>query len=196
LSWLARRITENDQAKRVAISGFLFAGLTIMVTQAIPTDFFPVTALHGKALLTALRDGTSSSASALGLRQDWMMFAPNPTRENTYIDAEITYRSGRKHIWTFPQMQELGYVERYAKERYRKFANERLWVKENSMIWPDAARFIARLNRDPSDPPKIVKLAHYRCVIPWAPPPGEDPPAEHWERDVFFTYTVNPGDLL
>ena len=124
------------------------------------------------------------------------MFAPNPMRENTYIDAEITYQDGRKHIWTFPQMQELGYGERYAKERYRKFANERLWVKENSMIWPDAARFIARLNRNPSDPPRIVKLAHYRCVIPWAPPEGEEPAPERWEREVFFTYTVKPGDLL
>lgn len=195
MGWLAR-ISENDPAKRAAISGLLLAQLAIMATQAIPVDFYPVTALHGKALLSALRDGLSPYATALGLRQDWMMFAPNPMRENTYIDAEIVYRSGRKHIWTFPQMQELGLAERYAKERYRKFSNERLWVKENSILWPDAGRFIARLNRDPSDPPQIVKLARYRCVIPWAPPPGEEPPPERWEREVFFTYSVSPGDLL
>jgi len=181
--------------KRAIISSFLLCGLGIMASQAIPVDFYPVTAVHGKAVLTSLRDGLSRYATALGLRQDWMMFAPNPMRENTFIDAEITYRSGRKHIWTFPQMQELGYAERYAKERYRKFANERLWVKENAAIWPDAARFIARLNQDPADPPQIVKLAHYRSIIPWAPPPGEQPPPERWEREVFFTYTVNPGDL-
>jgi len=195
VGWLAR-ISESDQAKRVAISGLLLAQLTITASQAVPVDFYPVAALHGKRLLTRLRDGLSPYASALGLRQDWMMFAPNPMRENTFIDAEITYRSGRKRIWTFPQMQELGYAERYAKERYRKFANERLWVKEASFLWPDAARFVARLNREPSDPPRIVKLAHYRCIIPWAPPPGEEPPPERWEREVFFTYTVNPGDLL
>jgi hypothetical protein len=113
--------------------------------------------LHGKKLLTTLRDRLSGYATVLGLRQDWMMFAPNPMRENTFIDAEITYRSGRKSIWTFPQMPELGYAERYAKERYRKFANERLWVKEASFLWPDAARYIARLNREPSDPVRSGK---------------------------------------
>jgi hypothetical protein len=195
VAWLAK-ISESDQVKRAAISGLLLVQLTIMASQAVPVDFYPVAALHGQRLLTRLRDGLSPYATALGLRQDWMMFAPNPTRENTFIDAEITYRSGRKRIWTFPQMQELGYAERYAKERYRKFANERLWVKEASFLWPDAARYIARLNREPSDPPRIVKLAHYRCIIPWAPPPGEEPPPERWEREVFFTYTVNPGDLL
>ena len=190
------KIIESDRVKRAAISSLLLAQLTIMASQAVPVDFYPVTALHGKWLLTKLRDGLSPYATVLGLRQDWMMFAPNPMRENTFIDAEITYRSGRKSIWTFPQMPELGYAERYAKERYRKFANERLWVKEASFLWPDAARYIARLNREPSDPPKIVKLAHYRCIIPWAPPPGEEPPPDRWEREVFFTYTVNPGDLL
>ncbi len=195
MTWRAK-ISEGDRSQRAVITVLLLAQLTIMASQAIPIDFYPVTALHGKRALSAVKDGLSRYATALGLRQDWMMFAPNPMRENTFIDAEIICRSGRKHIWTFPQMQELGYAERYAKERYRKFANERLWVKENAAIWPDAARFIARLNRDPSDPPQTVKLAHYRSVIPWAPPPGEQPPPERWERDVFFTYTVKPGDLL
>lgn len=195
MGWIAK-IIESDRVKRAAISSLLLAQLTIMASQAVPVDFYPVTALHGKTLLTKFRDGLSRYATVLGLRQDWMMFAPNPMRENTFIDAEITYRSGRKSIWTFPQMQELGYVERYAKERYRKFANERLWVKDASPLWPDAARYIARLNREPSDPPQIVKLAHYRCIIPWAPPPGEEPPPDRWEREVFFTYTVKPGDLL
>ena len=151
MGWLAK-IIESDRVKRAAISGLLLAQLTIMASQAVPVDFYPVTALHGKTLLTKLRDGLSRYATVLGLRQDWMMFAPNPMRENTFIDAEITYRSGRKSIWTFPQMQELGYAERYAKERYRKFANERLWVKDASSLWPDAARYIARLNREPFGP--------------------------------------------
>lgn len=192
--WL-ERISGNDRLKRVSISGLLLAALAIMGVQAIPVDFFPVAALHATALWTKLRDRSAWYATALGLRQDWQMFAPNPMRANTYIDAEITYRSGRTHIWTFPQMQELGYVERYAKERYRKFANERLWLKENSAIWPDAARYIARINSNGSDLPRTVALIHYMCVIPSAPPPGESAPNEQWQRNVFFTYTVQPGDL-
>jgi hypothetical protein len=187
----------SDRAERLAISAILLIQLTIMVSQAIPDDFFLVTGANGKALFTAVRQKLSPVATALGLRQDWMMFAPNPTHLNTYIDAEITYRDGRKHVWTFPQMQELGYAERYVKERYRKFANDRLWVKDNSALWPDAARFIARLTAaDPSNPPLAVKLIHYWSEIPPPPEDGEEPRLERWKRDVFFTYTVNPGDLL
>jgi hypothetical protein len=81
------------------------------------------------------------------------------------------------------------------KERYRKFAEERLWVKENSALWPDAARYIARLNADALNPPQSVNLVAYRFIIPPLPPPGEAPPPERMEREVFFVYTVKPGDL-
>ena len=189
------RIAENDRVKRAAISTLLLFHLVVIVSGSIPSQFFLAVALNGQGLLTALREKLAVYASAIGLRQDWSMFAPNPLRQNTYIDAEITYRDGRKHIWTFPQMQELGYAERYAKQRYRKFANENLWVKERSALWPDAARYIARLNGDASNPPRIVKLVHYWCVIPSPPPPGEAPQSETWQRDVFFSYDVKPGDL-
>jgi hypothetical protein len=190
------KISENPQAERIAISAVLLVMLTIMVSQATPDDFFLVTGVKGKALFTATKRGLSPVATALGLRQDWTMFAPNPTRLNTYIDAEITYRDGKKHTWTFPQMEELGYAERYAKERYRKFANERVWVRDNSVLWPDAARFIARLNaHDPSNPPVIVRLVHYWSEILPPPEAGEEPRPERWSRDVFFTYTVDPGEL-
>jgi hypothetical protein len=193
--WLMKN-SEYPRAERLAISGILLVLLTIMVSQAIPDDFFLITGANGKALFKAVRQKLSPVATALGLRQDWTMFAPNPTRLNTYIDAEITYLDGQKHIWTFPQMQEMGYAERYAKERYRKFANENVWVKQSSAIWPDAARFIARLNADRSNPPLTVKLIHYWSEVLPAPEAGEAPQPEHWSRDVFFTYTVNPGDLL
>jgi hypothetical protein len=189
------RLTGDDRVKRRLISAFLLLLLAVMVPGALPADFFLVTALHVKSFVTAFNAGLAPYAATAGLQVGWSMFAPNPTRQNTYLDAEITYPGGRKHIWTFPQMQELGYAERYAKERYRKFANERLWVKENSALWPDAARYIARLNADSSNLPQTVKLVHYWSVIPSEPSPGELLPPERWQREMFFVYTVRPGDL-
>jgi hypothetical protein len=192
--WIS--LTGGDQPKRAAISALLLFHLLVIVSGAIPTDFFLVKVLHAKGLLTALTKTLAPYASTTGLQVGWSMFAPNPSRDNTYIDAEITYRDGRKRIWSFPQMQELGYVERYMQERYRKFAAERLWVHKNAALCPDAARYIARLNADRSNPPATVKLVHYRYVIPWPPPPpGDTPPPERLERDVFFAYTVQAGDL-
>ena len=189
------RLTDDDQVKRRALSAFLLVQLALMAVQSIPPKFFLVTALGGESLITKVAAKVTPYAVGIGLFQAWAMFAPNPLRENTYIDAEITYRDGRKHIWSFPQMQELGYGERYAKERYRKFSNERLYKKENAALWPDSARYIARLNTNPSNPPQIVKLAHYRCIIPAPPEPGETAAPERWEREVFFVYNVKPEDL-
>ena len=186
----------DDRVRRAAITAFLIVQLTFMAIQSIPPKFFLVTAFSGENLMTSVKDKVTAYASHVGLFQTWAMFAPNPGRQNTYIDAEIIYRNGKKHLWTFPQMQELGYAERYAKERYRKFANERLWLKERSELWPDAARYIARLNADASNPPQIVRLAHYWSEIPPPPLPDETPRPERWNRNIFFTYTVKPGDLL
>ena len=194
VAWLSRPI-ESEQARRRVMSAFLLLLIAFMAIQCIPPKFFLVSAVGGESLVSRLSSKVTPYAVAIGLFQAWSMFAPNPKRENTYVDAEITYRDGRKHLWVFPQMHELGYFERYAKERYRKFSNERLVVKENAALWPDAARYIARLNADASNPPQIVKLSNYRCVIPTPPEPGEPPIPERWERDVFFTYNVKPDDL-
>ena len=189
------RLKGDDRANRRLITAFLLLHLAVIVPAAIPAGFFPVKALHLKGLLTAVTSVLAPYGAIAGLQVGWSMFAPDPTRHNAYIDAEITYRNGRKHLWTFPQMQELGYAERYAKERYRKFTNERLWVRENAALWPDAARYVARLNADASNPPRTVKLVHNWFEIPAAPEPGELPPPELWQRDVFFVYAVQAGDL-
>jgi hypothetical protein len=189
------RLNEDDRVKRALISAFITFHLVVIVSGAVPADFVLVRALHAQGFLIALTEKLAPYAKAAGLQVGWSMFAPNPSRDNTYVDAEITYRNGRQHVWSFPQMQELGYYQRYVQERYRKFATERLCVKENSALWPDAARYIARLNADASNEPQTVKLVHYRSLIPPLAASGEAPPPERWERDVFFIYTVKPGDL-
>jgi hypothetical protein len=126
-----------------------------------------------------------------GLYQGWDMFAPKPMSLNTYLQAEITYRSGRTRLWRFPRPQDAGYVQRMFLERQRKWASERLRVDENAALWPDAARYVARLNGDPNDPPASVTLIRYWSEI--APPKSGKP--EPWQHDSFFTYAVTPADL-
>src|SRR5579871_6301629 len=110
----------DDHVRRKAISAFLVVQLAFIMAQAIPPQFFLVRALGGEKLMSCIKESMTPFASHVGLLETWAMFAPDPGRQNAYLDAEITFRDGRKHVWTFPQMQELGYAERYAKERYRK----------------------------------------------------------------------------
>ena len=87
-----------------------------------------------------------------GLFQAWDMFAPNPMKLNSYVEAEVSFRDGSRRIWSFPRMNEIGYVDRYFKERYRKFANEYLRMDVHSALWPDAARYIAPRQSQPVEP--------------------------------------------
>jgi hypothetical protein len=132
---------------------------------------------------------------ASGLFQNWDMFAPDPLRLNLRVDAEITFRDGQTRTWEFPRMDALGFVDRYFKERYRKYATEYLRADNgNEALRPDAARYIARLNNQPSNPPVTVTLYRSWSQIQPARPDGSyqfDP----WTRVSFFKYTVTPGDL-
>ncbi len=61
-------------------------------------------------------------------------------------------------------------------------------------MWPDAARYIARVNRKSANPPVSVSLFYPRSQInpPEAGALNETTP---WSHFTFFTYAVKPGDL-
>lgn len=179
--------TNNFTVKRLAINAFLLFHLAVIVSWSIPSQAL---------VFRIVRHSVSPYAWRAGLFQSWDMFAPNPTHTNAFVTAEITCSKGQVRVWSFPQMQDLGYSERYFKERYRKFSNDRLILKTNAILLPDAARYIARLNADPFNQPRIVKLIRYVSVISPPPAEGQAPQLDRWQRDVFFTYSVKAGDLL
>ncbi len=137
-----------------------------------------------------------------GLWQDWDMFSPEPLSVNSHLEAEIFYRDGTMRRWEFPRMEHYGIWERYGKERYRKWAHDRVRLDSYSIIWPDTALFIARLNdRDPSNPPVNVKLHRFWENIP-SPVPArsiasvrETYDKPHLQSRLFYEYSV-PVALL
>lgn len=126
-----------------------------------------------------------------GLTQGWALFAPDPMYVNTYVDARVTYRDGRTKSWKFPMPQDFGYYRRYFMERDRKWSSDNLLLDSNAFLWPDAARYIARLNDDPGDPPVMVELTrHWSYIVP-----PNSSQAATWSQYTFFKYSVLPGDL-
>jgi len=125
-----------------------------------------------------------------GLTQGWALFAPEPAAMNAYIVAQITYRDGQKKFWKFPMPQDYGYYRRYFMARRLRWSMDNL-QQENAALWPDAARYVARVNNDPNNPPVSVALIRHWSFIP--PPMSGQP--ETWSQSVFFTYTVSPLDL-
>ncbi|HXS96060.1 MAG TPA: hypothetical protein VN736_15750 [Candidatus Limnocylindrales bacterium] len=170
---------------RIVISAFIAFNLFAITCWCVPLD---------TPLVVACRNMVRPYMLYFGLFQKWDMFAPDPTKLNSYIDAVVTYRDGQTSKWGFPRMEELGIVDKYFEERYRKYMNDNLRLDTNSGLWPDAARYIARANNRAGDPPVLVTLVRHWSIVP---PPGPDgePGYVPWSQFEFFHYTVAPGDL-
>jgi hypothetical protein len=180
------RVSDLSRNVRIGLSAFVAFHLFCIVFWCIPID---------SPLIVRFRESVKPYVLWTGLFQKWDMFAPDPSKLNNYVGAILTYRDGRTAEWDFPRMENLGYVDRYFKERYRKYANDNLRIDARSALWPDAARYVARLNAaDPANPPVEVALVRHWSEVP---PPGAhgEPPPSPWNQYVFFRYPVQPGDL-
>jgi len=170
---------------RFAITAFLLWNLFAIVSWCVPLE---------SPLIARCRSIARPYLVYTGLFQKWDMFAPDPSKVNQFVAARIVYRDGASAVWKFPQMEDLGYRDRYVMERYRKYANDCLFLDANAGIWLDAARWVSRKNARPGNPPVSVALVRYWSVVPPPGPNGETAESP-WNQYVFFRYNVEAGDL-
>ena len=102
-----------------------------------------------------------------GLWQGWSVFE-HPRTYNEYATALITYQDGSQKIWEFPRMEKMGLIEKMFKEGYRRWANDCICDVNDSYLWPDATRYIARINRRTGNNPVSVSLIRHWT---WIDPP-------------------------
>lgn len=142
-----------------AISVFILFHLIAIICWTVPTD---------SPFVVEVRDLAGPYMQWISLTQSWDTFAPDPKAVNAYIKAVVITRKHHIKVWTFPRMEQLSIIERYRKERYRKFA-ENLVGEKNAILWPDISRYVARLYRNSADPPDKVMLIQFLAEIrPWA----------------------------
>jgi hypothetical protein len=178
------RVQIKPAVKQTAISAFLLFHIAAITSWCLPGD---------SALLVKCRDVFRPYMLLSGLFQGWDMFAPTPKNINGYVEAAIVLNDGQVRAFRFPRMEQLGFGERYYRERYRKFV-ENLREDKNSALWPDAARYIARRNASPANPPKFVILIRYWSDI--VPRDSKTAPRrEDLRAHIFFEYSVKPEDL-
>jgi hypothetical protein len=129
-----------------------------------------------------------------GTWQSWEMFCPTPGHMNSFLDATVRLADGTTRAWTFPRMRSYNLLERYQKERYRKWV-ENIRMDANEIAWADAARFVARRFVGEASRPVRVSLHRHWAMVP--PPEqglGRPLPTEY-DSHTFFHYTVSPEDL-
>jgi hypothetical protein len=134
-----------------------------------------------------------------GLWQSWDMFAPNPVNINAHLEAKITFQDGTQSTWKFPRMDQMGYFERYLKERYRKWSSDRVRLDSYSATWKNTAQYIARIYDGSSGPPKKIQLIRYWAEIPPPQPNSIVQPhpkvPPHNNSYTFFTYFPSKEDF-
>jgi hypothetical protein len=171
--------------KRIAISAFVLFHLV-----AISAWCLPVNSLLNDRFKQTIRPYILWT----GLFAAWDMFAPDPVKLNSYVDAEVTFRDGSTRQNLIPRMDRIGFVDRYFRERYRKFATEYVRMDSYSVMWPDVARYFARMQSTPANPVTEVRLTRSWSEINPPGPAGLYQPSP-WSHFTFFTYQPKPEDL-
>jgi hypothetical protein len=179
----ARQTGRPRRLRRAAINAFLIFHLIAIVGWSIPL---------ANPLAEASKSFVRPYMIWSGLFQSWDMFSPAPKAVNSYLEAIVLYRDGNTRIWKFPRMEQLGLMDRYLRERYRKFA-ENLQEDKNASLWPDAARFIATRNNDRPVPVRMVFLVRYWSEITHRA--DGTFAAAPWEAHVFYSLPVKPEDF-
>lgn len=182
-----RRVVRLRLPARLLITAFLAFHIVAVLLWLTPAMTL------NKAFLRLTRN----YISWVGLWQNWGMFAPEPSRLNIYISAEIVYRDGTLEEWSFPRMNKLDLFSRYYMERYRKF-EEYAHLDSFDGLWPDIAVWVARQhNRNPANPPVRVTLTRHWWIVPPPPPNGDishDPPHQ-WNHYTFYSTAITASDL-
>lgn len=110
---------------------------------------------------------------AVGLEQDWSLFAPNPRSFGVGVYATVTYRDGRVKKLVTPHNGL--FLSPYRTYRWQKF-DERVRADAYAGLWEPTARWFAK--KAGGDVVKVVLTRTFREVtVPGDPTPR--PPQQH-----------------
>ncbi len=115
-----------------------------------------------------------------GFWQYWDMFAPNPSSVDLWGSASVIYADGTETIYNYPRMADMGYTERYLRERYRKFFERTVY---SEYLWPPFTARVALLMTKRADNP-VTSVTLWKHTL-GVPPPGQRIPERYVDFDFF-----------
>ena len=93
-----------------------------------------------------------------GLYQSWSLFSPSIRQLNYYPSAVITFEDGSKTLWEPPLMDRLSLIERFQREKFRKWSIDSLPWPRFKNFWVDFAQFVGHQYYNPANKPVSVSL--------------------------------------
>jgi hypothetical protein len=131
-----------------------------------------------------------------GTDQFWSLFSPDLKNYNAYNVAIVTFADSSFKIYEWPRMERSDEFEKARNEKYRKMFVDCMPFDDFRPFLPSTARFVARANKDPENPPTSVALAMISGKIP--PPELAVARSElpWWNTyRTYYRYRVQPEDL-
>jgi hypothetical protein len=172
--------------RKMFIVCFIILNILSMVRVHVPL---------GAKVFKTIYQPVDSYLGFFSIYQDWMMFAANPARVNTYISAEVEFDDGSKDSFIFPKPSEMNIFQKYLYgERYRKILSEGIRRDDHRWMWPDTAKFAMRKLKEKNFAKIPLKVRLYRH---WSETPEMDivflphmAKLESYQKYNFYTHEV------
>ena len=166
---------ESSAVGRAAISVFAVATVVALAFWNLPDS-----EIKRKALKVV-----RPYVTALGLEQNWGVFAPDPRRETVELFARVEYADGSERTLKVPRGDP--FIGEYWDYRWRKWYE---WARSDDYqhLWDPAARWFARVAADEGGTPvRVTLVRRWRQLLP----PGPGPAESDWRE--FSYYTLDLG---
>lgn len=142
--------------KKCLISAFIVLNILGMARMHLPMESKYISTLYAPI---------DNYLSFFSISQDWMMFAPDPSKEDHFITAKIEFEDGPSTAYEFEYRPEPNILHTYLRgERFRKITTEAIRKNENEFMWRDMAKFALRKVRDRNFsklPAKVYLFRHW-----------------------------------
>lgn len=162
---------EASTAGRTAISLFVATTVAALV----------VTGLPDSPIEDVLDPFARPYTDAVGLDQNWEVFAPDPRSVTIAMDARVTFAADTTAVWRPPGGGRL--VDTYRLYRWRKWVENVRADANAGELWEPTARWIARLHeRDGREVQRVTLVRYWREI----PPPGSGEPTPPWRSHEFY----------
>jgi predicted DCC family thiol-disulfide oxidoreductase YuxK len=127
--------------------------------------------------------------SAVGLDQNWALFAPDPRRVSIQVFAIVAFDDGKTVRWYPPSNGSL--IGTYRDYRWRKW-EEQITGAQNSVLWRPAAIWAAQRVARPGH--YVTRVALIERFTP-IEPPGTTPESGPASQHLFYVLNVHGGRL-
>jgi hypothetical protein len=168
----------SDLQPRIESSGIGRAVISVFVVVTVVA--IVGTNLPGSTLRADLMSPGQPYLNALGLDQDWALFAPDPRREAIGLRAIVRYDDGTSATWTIPDDDPV--IGTYRDYRWRKWM-ENVIMPTSQGLWRAAALWAAREEARSDKREFDVTLVRLTSSLM---APGTKPLRGPWVAEAFF----------